>query len=647
MVDRVIEVRGRGMRGEIGLKIQGSPLPGQFVAFGANPREVFPSAGTGTDAALRTDLAGPNGGGIVGVKQKGVVAISRPVRDVLSDDIRAKSAGVIGDGNPNPLSSKYATLAAARAEFPDVPIVALTDRMDGIALQQAIRYAETLAKPGTQGGYLTRAVVEIPEGRLTLTRPIRLPNSVKLRGKGSGATIFDAQNFTVDGPLIVNDVQGSVDFYLEGIGLHGGTHGVKIDSGANGQVNSLRMKDVAMRLQTDKNFEVNRLLQLADFTDCVFADAPYGFYAPAWTTNAVSFINCGFEEHAWCPFTMRSSEAVTIIGGRFEAGGNRSQAAFTGQIDGITLTVNSTFAGTIRPGGMLVSDGTTGAQVVKGTYIVRQLTTTTFEVSIAQTLASRTLLNRGVTFDLDRATPDNTGCQLTVQGGCYIENTNSILFRDSHSKNAVRFRDCHFTQALDNNGNSTDYTAFSDGIPEFQSNNMSEKSIVLPANVLVSGYHAKLIGNSNIYKSLVNGQVEFKTAKLAGLVGSPVVKAIDFTRPDFPTGWASTSGVLTVNLHGFDGVGGAVVDVSRSFNVFVSPQNNVLVAMFTANDYVGTKAGSAIDIAGRLDASASLVGLDILLGNLNGSTPSLVWWSFRETNGESEVADQFIKVRPS
>lgn len=52
-----IRVLVTGARGGIGLDIIGAPTPGQYVAFGANPRVVYPSAGTGGgDAALRTDL---------------------------------------------------------------------------------------------------------------------------------------------------------------------------------------------------------------------------------------------------------------------------------------------------------------------------------------------------------------------------------------------------------------------------------------------------------------------------------------------------------------------------------------------------------------------------------------------------------------
>lgn len=576
---------------------------------------------------------------------RGVGAKPRTKDDVLNERIRGKSFGAVGDGSGNPLSARYATLAAAQTDYPNVPIIALTDRVDGVAIQAALEEAKRLALPGVSGGLLTGAVVELPEGRFTLSRPLKLPNGVQLRGAGLGRTIIDAQNFTVPGPLVTNysDANDSVDFFMQGLSLHGGTHGVKIDSGAGGQVNRLVMQDVAMRLQTDKNFEVNRLLQLADFIGCIFASAPYGLYCPAWTTNAVTLLLCGFEDHDWIPLTLRSAEAVNMIGGRFEAGGNKGVAFFTGSISGTTLTVTSQFAGAIRTGGLLVGDA---GGIAPGTSIRRQLSGAigglgTYEVSVAQTVSSRAMTNFGVTIDCDQATINDSGCHLSLHG-VYIENTNRKLLRDIASKNGVSFDKCHFTQALDNNGFSADYECVSDGIVNFGSNNYSVKSVVASDNVAVSGVNSKLIGNPNIYFSTATGAVGFKSRRVDA-VGSLTQRAVNFSRAA-STAASGLAGILTVNILGFDGSTGAVVHASRRFSVNAFPSGGVLLVERLVETTVGSLAAATLDVQPAAGATATAAGIDIVVGNLNGSATTNVWWTFQESGMSQNMAEAIKTV---
>jgi hypothetical protein len=571
--------------------------------------------------------------------------ITRPTAERLADSIRVHDHGAYGDTNPHPLSERFDSLAAARAAYPGVPIVALTDRSDGVAMQAAIRRAARLALPGFEGGYETRAIVLMRAGRYLPTRTLRLPNSVKLMGAGGGATIIDAQNFTVDGPLIVNDTPGSVDMQLEGFSIHGGTHAVKIDSGSNGQVNSLSFRDVQMRLQTDKCFEANRLLQLAYFDRCVFSGAPYGFYAPGWTTNAVTLLNCGFEDISWIPLTLRSAEAVNIIGGRFEAGGNSAIAKLTGRINGTTLTVENAYEGMIRPGGLLIADGS-GLGPAPGTSIRRQINGTpggngTYEVSVAQTLASRPLFNVGCTIDLDQATVNDAGCQVTLRG-TYIENTAPYLVRDRASRDGVSFDGCHFTQALDKDGFPTDYVCDSDGVIHFGSNDQSVKSVILPDNALVTGQNAKLFGNTNLYTSRAPGSTRFRSRRVEA-TGEATIPALTMTRIG-STGASMTAGVLTVGLLGFDNASGAVIRFSQRFRLIVYPNAGTLYMEKVSEVATGTPLTATVDIQAGPGASATYTRIDIVVSGLNGSTPSSVWWSFEE-DGVSMTASEYLRVK--
>ncbi|WP_267350633.1 glycosyl hydrolase family 28-related protein [Sphingomonas sp. GM_Shp_2] len=233
-------------------------------------------------------------------------------RGAAEGGARIVVSGAIGDGGFHPLSERFSSLAEAQAVFPAAS--ALTDSICGAAIQSAINRAVQRGK-ALQGG----ASVFLPHGRYPLSRSLVLPDGVSLEGEGRDRTFIDNQNSPLAMPLVVNDPAGIARISLRGLSLHGGTHGVRIQVAS--YVEGLLIEGVSFQLQTDKNFECNKLLQMATFRDCAFGIAPFGVYVAAWTANVVSFEGCSFENHSQTHLHLRGAEGVTVTGGRFEGGG--------------------------------------------------------------------------------------------------------------------------------------------------------------------------------------------------------------------------------------------------------------------------------------------------------------------------------------
>lgn len=240
----------------------------------------------------------------------GVVA--RQFGRVTEGAARIVVSGAIGDGEMHPLSERFSNLAEAQAVFPAAK--ALSDSICGAAIQSAIARAAQRGQ-ALQGG---RSVF-LPAGRYPLSRSLVLPDGVSLEGEGRDRTFIDNQNTPLAMPLVINDPTGIARVSLRGLSLHGGTHGIQIQVAS--YVEGLLVDGVSFQLQTDKNFECNKLLQIATFHNCSFGLAPYGVYVAAWTSNVVSFYGCSFENHSRTHLHLRGAECVTISGGRFEGGG--------------------------------------------------------------------------------------------------------------------------------------------------------------------------------------------------------------------------------------------------------------------------------------------------------------------------------------
>jgi hypothetical protein len=114
---------------------------------------------------------------------------------------------------------------------------------------------------------------------------------------------------------------------------------------------------------------------------CIFTGGDTGlFYAESpdgitqWTVDTTQII------------ASHKSSSVLVTGASFTGSIAAGSASFTGGISGTTLTTTTNNAATV--GGIL-----TGAGVTSGTRVVAQLTATTYQVSISQTVSSGTSLS--------------------------------------------------------------------------------------------------------------------------------------------------------------------------------------------------------------------------------------------------------------
>lgn len=233
--------------------------------------------------------------------------------------------GAVGDGQLHPLSECFASLHDARQIFPSA--LSLEESLDGAAIQSAIDLAAQHAEPMQRGGS-----VFLPAGRYPLSRPLVLPNNVALEGEGRDKTIIDNQNSPLTMPLVVNRDPVTARMALRGLSLHGGTHGIRIE--VSGSVDGVLVEGVSFQLQSKKNLECNKLLQMATFRDCAFGQSPFGVYVASWTANVVVFDQCSFENHSQAHLFLRGAECINLTGGRFEGGGTSGQAQATIDLEG-------------------------------------------------------------------------------------------------------------------------------------------------------------------------------------------------------------------------------------------------------------------------------------------------------------------------
>lgn len=201
---------------------------------------------------------------------------------------------------------------------------------------------------------LIRGAVFFPNGFYGLSGTLEIPNYVSLVGESVSGVVIDNQNTTnLDGVQWKNKDTASFLFVsMENIIWRGATDGARID--VTSEMAGCSFKNVVFELQTDFNFRVNKLLQTTSFINVIFADAEYGVFVPASTSNANSFFNCTFLRHTWSSIYFRSSEVNNFYGCRFE-GGFTSQARAT--ID-VTNTRNLNFNGCYfeDTNGVLVSE---------------------------------------------------------------------------------------------------------------------------------------------------------------------------------------------------------------------------------------------------------------------------------------------------
>lgn len=131
-------------------------------------------------------------------------AEDKSVADKLKDFICVSDFGALG-GVSRPLSSKYATLAAAQVKYPHA--VALTDEIDGVAIQAAINYAAAIA-PITRRGSVD-VHLTAPALGYQISRSIKVPINVSIDAHNSELIPVGAlANFTDGWMVLVNTNDG-------------------------------------------------------------------------------------------------------------------------------------------------------------------------------------------------------------------------------------------------------------------------------------------------------------------------------------------------------------------------------------------------------------------------------------------------------
>jgi len=122
-------------------------------------------------------------GGILGVSTvtaTGTIT-ARASSDRFAETLNVLDFGALFDGSSHPLSATYGTLAAAQAVYPHA--VALTDEIDGVAVQAAINRAKTLANG---------AVIDFPNGVGLVNRALVVDQSnIVFRGRGMTTLFHD------------------------------------------------------------------------------------------------------------------------------------------------------------------------------------------------------------------------------------------------------------------------------------------------------------------------------------------------------------------------------------------------------------------------------------------------------------------------
>lgn len=209
-----------------------------FTALGA----AFMSAGTGADAGLREDLAGPNGADLIMVRAEDDGAIDRALLDkLLQDGEWADDYGAIMDGTVHTLAewvpSRFANLAAIQVEYPHA--VSLSETIDKIAIQAAVNasiYGGSILQIGS------KKPVRLPAGHAKIDGPIHLGygtgfSSVHVEGAGlayAGAAAFGGTTITLTANVgMVFAVHGTRHSSIKGMTLIG-QNKTYLESGGHG-----------------------------------------------------------------------------------------------------------------------------------------------------------------------------------------------------------------------------------------------------------------------------------------------------------------------------------------------------------------------------------------------------------------------------
>ena len=109
--------------------------------------------------------------------------IPRLLPDRFADVVNVRDFGAVFDGASHPLSAYYPTLAAAQAVYPHA--VALTDEIDGVAIQAAINLCQSRVTSFSYGG-----TVQLPCGNGLVNQPLAISKQcVSLQSQGAEFTV--------------------------------------------------------------------------------------------------------------------------------------------------------------------------------------------------------------------------------------------------------------------------------------------------------------------------------------------------------------------------------------------------------------------------------------------------------------------------
>ena len=214
--------------------------------------------------------------------QAGTGATARTVDSKLKDIFNVKDFGAVGDNSTDDTAAIQACINAAEAAY--------------------------------------RGVALFPRGLYRISASLQLPSFVTLRGETKEGCWITNQGAPLNAPHVVNKSPDALIFAaIEDLSFLFGTYGVKIDVTA--EVAGLRFQNVSFFSHTEASFYCNKLLQTSTFTNCNFDSSKYGLRVPAATSNANTFINCGFLGNTEACVDLYVSEVNNFISCRFEAGG--------------------------------------------------------------------------------------------------------------------------------------------------------------------------------------------------------------------------------------------------------------------------------------------------------------------------------------
>jgi hypothetical protein len=214
--------------------------------------------------------------------QAGTGAVARTVDSKLKDTFNVKDFGAKGDNSTDDTAAIQACIDAAEAAY--------------------------------------RGVALFPRGLYRISASLQLPSFVTLRGETKDGCWITNQGAPLNAPHVVNKDPAALIFAaIENLSFLYGTYGVKID--VTSETAGLRFKNVEFFTHTEASFYCNKLLQTSAFTNCNFNTSKYGIQVPAFTSNANTFVNCGFLNNTEACVDLYISEVNNFISCRFEGAG--------------------------------------------------------------------------------------------------------------------------------------------------------------------------------------------------------------------------------------------------------------------------------------------------------------------------------------